>query len=378
MTLYNAHTHVFTIKCTPANFLGKGLIKIISIPIINILLGRLLRKILPGERDFLAKYANFLAIGSNKTQNEVFENLASSYDEYCRFVVLTLDMDYMGAGKAEVNYETQLHQIVRLKMTNMHQVLPFVSVDPRRGSAEYMLEFVKKYIEDYGFCGIKMYPALGFYPFDPNLDLVYKYAEENQIPLMTHCTKGGVHFKGKQLTPQHLWPLNLENEQLPENDHRLDGSMKMSDFKNHFTNPDNYKQVLDKYPNLKFCIAHYGGSDEMLRHFGRGPKKKQVNELGNFYVKTKEILDNPDYPNVYTDISYTLSDDEIFTELIEDIKNPKYQDRILFGTDYFMTIIEKSERRLVDDFRKVIDPTDMKRIGNTNPKNYLDSATFTT
>ena len=384
MNLYNAHTHIFTNKCIPENFLGKlnvgfakiPLLKMVSIPVINYTLGRLLRKALPGERDFLSKYANFMAIGSKKSQEAVYQDLVSSYDEACRFVVLTLDMDFMGAGRAEVNYLTQLHEIIRLKMKYMNDMLPFVSVDPRRGDAKYLRDFVAKYIEDYGFVGIKLYPALGFYPFDPNLDLVYEYAQANHIPLMTHCTKAGVYFKGNKLTDQHLWPYDLNGERLPENDHRSSVTMKNRDFKNYFTDPDNYRQVLNKYPELKICIAHYGGSTEMLRSFGRGPKKSQVNELGNFYEKIQDLLKDPKYPNVYTDISYTLGDDKIFNELIKDIRDVKFKNNILFGTDYFMTIIEKNERQLVDDFRDVIDPSDFARIANTNVKKYLTTGSF--
>ncbi len=376
MYLYNAHTHIFTTKCIPENFLGKGLIRIISIPLINKLMLKLLRQILPSESDFLSKYANFLAIGSNKNQDAVYQDLVNSYDDACRFVVLTLDMDHMGAGRAEVNYNTQLYEVLQLKLKYMQQMLPFVSVDPRRGNAQELLNLVKLYIEEYGFTGIKLYPALGFYPFDPNLDLVHQYAEANEIPLMTHCTKAGVYYKGDTLSEQQIWPKNLDGVQLPENDHSDSTHMKNRDFKNFFTDPDNYRQVLSKYPKLKICIAHYGGSTEIERFLGRGKKKKQINELGNFYKKTRDLLEDTNFPNVYTDVSYTLAANSIFPELIADIQNPVLRDNILFGTDYFMTIIEKNERQLVSDFRAAIDPKDFSQIANTNVKSYLNSTFF--
>ncbi len=377
MYLYNAHTHIFTTKCIPENFLGKGLIRIISIPLINKLMLKLLRQILPGQSDFLSKYANFLAIGSNKNQEAVFRDLVDSYDDTCRFVVLTLDMDHMGAGRAEVNYNTQLYEVLQLKLKYMQSLLPFVSVDPRRGTAQELLALVKKYVEEYGFVGIKLYPALGFYPFDPNLDLVYQYAEANEIPLMTHCTKAGVYYKGKTFSEQQIWPKDLDGKQLPQNDHRKSSHLKNRHFKNFFTDPDNYRQVLSKYPKLKICIAHYGGSTEIERFYGKRKKKDEVNGLGNFYEKTRKLLEDKKFPNVRTDISYTLAANKIFPELIADIKNSDLRDNILFGTDYFMTIIEKNERKLVSEFRQAIDAKDFSQIANANVKSYLNSSFFT-
>ncbi len=374
MELYNIHTHIFTIKCTPNNFLGKVSTKFLTTPIINKLLIKLLSAALPGERDFLQKLGNFVAIGSKKSQEKILEDLMSNYDDNCRFVALTLDMDHMGAGRAEINYNTQLTEIVRLKLKYMHQLLPYVSVDPRRGSPQELLELVRTYVEKYGFIGIKLYPALGFYPYDPNLYEVYKYAEDNALPLMTHCTKGGVFYKGDRLTARQLWSPDLTGAMLPENDHRKDGAMKVKDFKNHFTDPENYRQVLKHFPKLKVCIAHYGGSTEILRSRGAGPKKKQVNPLGNFYEKTKQLISEEN--NIFTDVSYTLADKHVFPDLQNDINDSRIGGKLLFGTDYFMTIQEKGERALVKDFRDFLHPDEFQKIANSNVKNYLTSNFF--
>jgi hypothetical protein len=39
------------------------------------------------------------------------------------------------------------------------------------------MDLVKKHIEERGFQGIKVYPPVGFYPFDKNLHPILEYAE---------------------------------------------------------------------------------------------------------------------------------------------------------------------------------------------------------
>ena len=83
-----------------------------------------------------------------------------------------------------------------------------------------------------------------------------------------------------------------------------------------------------------------------------------------------------DDENVYTDISYTLSDKKVFNTLKEDINNDALKNKILFGTDYFMTIRKKSERSLVTDFKPIISPENFKLISQHNPIKFLSSSFF--
>ena len=347
---------------------------------------------------FIEKYANFIEAGRERSQELVFDALRNNpvYKPNTRFVTLTLDMDFMGCGDPFCNYETQLSQIIALKKKYPYQLLPFVSVDPRRGNAEYLLEFVKKHIEQLGFVGIKMYPALGFYPFDPRLKLVYEYAQANAIPVMTHCTQGGVYYKGK-LTDDQLRPLCL-NPNSKKYDFTPDKKLKNSQFKNHFSNPNNYKEVLEIFPRLKLCIAHFGGGGQ-VRNF----KQRKDNwywitkELVSGYRNTKGML----CENIYTDISYTLYDRKIFRILKKDICGSRFRPdlkyKILFGTDFYMTQQERREELLVKDFfrflndsesvkvppaffskarRYIHDPDAEKRITSENAVNYLASQFF--
>lgn len=381
-SIYNCHVHIFNVRCAPDKFLGVSLGKFLNNMPFTFWLSKFFKYIIPSERDFLEKYGNFIAIGSKKSQESLFEYLKYECDYALdtRFVVLAIDMDFMGAGKAYVPYLTQIDQVREAKIKYKNELLPFIGVDPRRGDANYLYRFVKKHIEETGFFhGIKLYPALGFYPFDEKLKDVYAYAEQKQIPIMTHCTKGGIFYRGKEFTNEQLKPTNLNPNPIYQHDYTLYRNTSNSNFKNHFSHPRNYEEVLMVFPKLKICIAHYGGSDEIKAY-------KNNQGIQNWYTHIKSLLTR--FENVYTDISYTLSENTIFPILVEDIKNDqllklnpdkptfKLQDKILFGTDFYMTIQEKSsERQLVDDFRNAPGLTinDFDRISNGNVRRYLES-----
>lgn len=363
--IYNCHTHIFNIKCAPNGFYGfpsNWLAK----PFLSATVARLLKFIVPSERDGLERLGNFLMIGREKSQRTIFEkDLSPIYPNNTRFVVLTLDMDFMVKGKAIKNYLTQIAEIVELKKIYPYEVLPFLCVDPRRGNANELLKFVKHHIENLGFIGIKLYPSLGFYPFDPNLYKVYEYASVHQIPIMTHCSTGGIFYR-KELTSAHLTPNNINESSIYTHNYTSDKDKKRKVFKNHFLHPRNYEEVLAKFKDLKICFAHFGIGDEQAK------KGKNF----EWYEKIKELLKNSQYPNLYTDISYTLAYDNILGKIIQDIKNSEIQHKVLFGTDFYMTIQEKKEDKLVSDFRNRLDKGLFSQISYTNSINYLNSDFF--
>lgn len=154
----------------------------------------------------IGRYARY------KDQSSIFSKLAGQYPADTRFILLPMDMEYMAAGqlRPEHRLEHQMEELVKLKKKNPGQVYPFVFADPRRiaGNPEYfdcvaeegkvVLEkcMIKTWLEDEDFSGIKIYPALGYYPFDPNLLLLWKYAADRQIPVITHCIRGTIFYRG--------------------------------------------------------------------------------------------------------------------------------------------------------------------------------------
>lgn len=369
--MINAHTHIFNVKCAPDRFYGIPAARLLStVPTLARNLARVLRRIIPiSDHDFLERYAKMLEVGSQKTQRDIFIRLLDYYQPYpnTKIVALTLDMDFMGAGAAVNPYETQLHEVAELKAQFPDHLIPFFCVDPRRSN---VMALLREFVEHRGFTGIKLYPALGFFPFDERLRPVYEYAVEKRLPLLSHCDVGGIYYRGP-LEGNHLVPASL-NPAKPRRNLMSFAEAKRGQFKDFFTDPLNFEEVLQmpEFRDLKICLAHYGGS-EMI-----AGKAKSLTRH-NWYKAIQHLMVT--YPNVYTDISYTLHNTkkEVRVPVMNDIRNPQLGARILFGTDYYMTVREKDEPRLVQDFIRAygLNATELEQISNHNTRTYL-STTF--
>jgi predicted TIM-barrel fold metal-dependent hydrolase len=168
---------------------------------------------------------------------------------------------------------------------------------------------------------------------------------------------------------------------------------KPSDACDVFLDPVNYIDILEKFPELKICLAHFGGEEEMVMVFDdKGNRKQQQDVLTNvdFLVNNglpdstswfrivEYLLLHPRYKNVYTDVSFTLHENKLYKALGKLILSSPYKERILFGTDYFMTTQYKSEFNLYDEFRTAVDNKDIwRRVSFENPVSYLESAFYT-
>ena len=126
---------------------------------------------------------------------------------------------------------------------------------------------------------------MGYYPFDEHLLETMLWACENQVPIITHCIKGVIFYRGNKQKEWNYHPIFQE-----QNLHPIElRSFKNSEFCHHFTHPLNYECLLqpellakvlrlynnatlnalygfdpakDKLPaknlqNLKICLAHF-------------------------------------------------------------------------------------------------------------------------
>ena len=379
--VYNCHTHIFNIKNAPKRFLEGFIPKYaakIAWPIMNTRIGSratvfIINKFI--SNPVAKKLASFLKVGTMKSQNHIFNDLKSYYSDGDKFVIHTINMDYMGAGRAKYSFKEQIHEIKRIKAQNIESCLPFYSIDPRANSEIMLQKNAQVHIEKKGFVGIKIYPANGFYPFDPHLATTYEWASEKKIPIMTHCTRVGSFYLGaitqNMINPDSLysgplanWPENFSELQFP-----ISGKIpENKDFCDNFSEIHNYAKILQVYNNLKICFAHAGGVDEIISN------KKPVEHL--WFHQIKHLMKT--YDHVYTDISYTLYKKEVFPQLLELIKDKDIGHKVLFGTDFFMTLKEEAENKLIEKFKTYIlknypEENLWKKISHDNPKAYLSS-----
>ncbi|MEI9919660.1 MAG: amidohydrolase family protein [Bacteroidota bacterium] len=411
---YNTHIHLFHELCAPFGFYGRPLFPFVEKIVYFQKIRRGLIWILEHVNIFNTfdkanKLAAMLNIAGHETQEDIFLNLASNYQDFpeMRFCALSIDFDYMSAGEPLMNYPTQLYELSVLAYKYPKQILPFVCIDPRRKQGQDLRAFAKYYIQEKGFVGFKMYPALGYFPFDPALYEFYDYAEKNRIPIITHCDRGGLYYQG-ETTSQHLRPRHLKDHPLEiytrqkfidDNEKRLEridgypaptrmrdithqqGENKRIDlylksfkdeemprFKDNFTDPAAFREVLKIFPKLKLCFAHLGGAEEIT---------KANNNKQSWSTEILKLIRT--YPNVYADISYTLHDKNTHRFLFDAIKkkeDPKEDTskKILFGTDYFLVAREENETTLVRTFIDELNSCGgdlFDQIASINPQQFL-------
>jgi predicted TIM-barrel fold metal-dependent hydrolase len=265
-------------------------------------------------------------IGQNNSQHDIFEYISRqcNYDPDTRFVILTLNMDHMGAGASEMVFNGQVLDIARLRAKYPTQVLPFLSIDPRAGVdaiKKLIVENIglKKVLDADGrefelsaaYIGLKFYPALGYFPFDVRLEAAFDLAYKHGLPIMTHCTRNGSFYLG-DMNAQMATPIAFEamdfsgvsqtpDYKQPNGEFAVDYKASKLEASSVFGKPRAWRFVLDHKPewkNLKVCFAHMGGGYEVFF------QKPRLNDP-NWFKQILGMMGH--YPNTYTDISYTLS-----------------------------------------------------------------------
>ncbi|ESU28677.1 hypothetical protein FLJC2902T_12680 [Flavobacterium limnosediminis JC2902] len=327
-----------------------------------------------------------------------------------------MDMDYMGAGKAVKPYLEQLNELKIMKVNNKDSILPFLFLDPRRlkatkelsGNDNYEIH-AKELLSNMKFDGIKLYPALGYYPFDKELMSMYEFAQENQIPIISHCIAGTVYYRG---TKQKEW----DNHPILKYTRKKDEPQipiplpQTSNYRftTNFTHPLNYhcllnKDLLKEYigyeldlSNLKICIAHFGGEEEWAKYMADSWNNynKNINhECKEDYLKKNNTLTHGNqrtiwwnaswlsiiydlmvtYENVYADVSFILFNQELFPMLKYLLEDEKVKNKILFGTDYYVVSQKNTEKELYHNLRGYLGKELFDLISHDNPKNFLST-----
>ena len=428
-------------------------------------------KVLPSKNmlKFIQRYLTIAEFAKYKTQKNIFDRLIKMYEPGSKVVVLPMDMEYMKAGSPKQSYLDQLEELKEVidnDQTNVDALIPFLFVDPRRIRNEnkdkvkqpfFDWEMADKEVDgnivkqvklkqcvvrdclegnsDDGsmngyFKGIKLYPALGYYPFDHDLLPLYAYCVQNNIPITTHCIEGSIFYRGRIQKEWMHHPVFKNNKGIP-----LSTPAKTNfELQINFTHPMNYLVLLEEelladhiresndskiktlfgysdkdhsiqqnLSSLKVNLAHYGGKDEWMRYLEGDrknasveliekpavgmnliqpitPKKNAINlnSVPSFHMENNTewftIISTMmlQYENVYADISYILHSEEVKPLLYEILhKNEKLSKKILFGTDFFVVRNHKSEKELYADLFSFIGEDKMDLIARENPDRFL-------
>ena len=177
---------------------------------------------------------------------------------------------------------------------------------------------------------------------------IYDICQSEKIPVLAHCSPGGIRAKG------------LTKAQAAA-----------------FANPSNYEPLLQRFKKLNFCLAHFGGVEEWERQIlSEAPRKGRD---AAWLTIITDMMKTGKYPNLYTDISYTVFCEppkdrpfDYFDYLKVILTNEHVRPQVLFGTDFYMVKLEKSTDKEVSiALRAHLGEELYFQLAHHNPRRYL-------
>jgi len=347
----NCHIHLFTSRHVPDDYPHPWLRPFKRSPWLIKLLAR--GASLIGQRpwaEVLTRLYRFQMETQEGQQQNILENIRRHYPSDTRFVVLPMDLSGIGYGPPKVGLRAQHDELADLARDPElgHTIIPFATIDPR---CDPQAQELWRAIDTHDFKGVKVYPRLGFAPDDPALMThVYPQMAARGLPLMSHCSRGGV--QGRSLS-----------------DHWAD----------RYTDPMAFRNVLKAHPDLRVCLAHFGGQRDWEAYVNPDKPGPYHNEYrDNWQVMIRQMIECGDWPGLWTDISYTLFNFEDYLPFLrmfllgDEDRHERLRRRVLFGSDFYMTRQEKlSERAVCFRLRNALGEEVFRRIAEENPQVWL-------
>jgi predicted TIM-barrel fold metal-dependent hydrolase len=215
-----------------------------------------------------------------------------------------------------------------------------------------------------------MYTAQGYRPWDMRLPVLrdfYARCVTQRIPIMNHCTPDGAPAFDREAYLDFEHPRDNAEDEKSKYGKELttpamrdsfgtatgragSGSFKKAPVKktakqffiDEFVSPGAWKKVLQEYPTLRLCLAHFGGAEDMKDH--------HTTLEQTWCGQIVEMIKSGNYPYLYADLSSSFAN-ATFRRYFQDKVYPdpdfqmKIRKRILFGSDWYLTILDGKEYR---------------------------------
>jgi predicted TIM-barrel fold metal-dependent hydrolase len=323
----------------------------------------------PEQRRVVARTLETLYVAAHG-RAAIAATLAQAFPTLSLFTPALVDYDAWSDDRAPTPLWQQIliqEQIARLAAAGRMgrpdaRFHPFVAFDPRRqieappasgspraataaplGPGTTALEMVAQAVESRGFLGVKLYPPVGFAPMDnaalqPRLAFagaldrallaLYAYCAAGEVPILTHASASNEYALGLRFLVE----------------------------------PARWAPVLERFPTLRLNLGHFGG------------------EVRAWIDVAVALIDR--HPNVYADLSNSalVYDDAAASRLAALLgelfsRHPKLKRRLMYGSDWWLSMLDPDAGRAVDRFRSVLAgvlaPDDMADLMGRNALRFL-------
>jgi predicted TIM-barrel fold metal-dependent hydrolase len=189
------------------------------------------------------------------------ERLYGGADRVRLFTPALIDFSRWLDDEPRSNLESQVRVMERIQRLErpsiVHCFAPYDPwreiVDQENGGGNTALDLVKWAINDMGFIGVKLYPPMGFMPAgNEGANLAYP-ERAGDIPQFTKKLD-------KALDDLFSW---AASQGVPIMAHSADSNGAGPGYSGR-ASPANWRPVLEKYPDLRLNLAHFGGFEKSL------------------------------------------------------------------------------------------------------------------
>ncbi len=365
-SVIDCHCHLFNETTVPKALFN---LKMPYTKVFALNIARLLHVLNPRSNDDWGSRNGYFIEMFNKTTREITDKLLSYYPADTILTPLMMDMHNRAIARQRKDSEyyimAQTKDLSEL-ISSGYNLLPFFPADPtymdKKTGGNVMDLVYKAFTGGYGFMpyGLKVYPTLGYLPGHPLLLELYRFAEEKNIPVTVHCSRGVVHAYFKRIRNIKGYKIGPDGQPTFKPESRT--FLSADAFARYFNHPKNWEDALNKFPKLKLNIGHFGGFQQW-RLYLKGKNNTWPSRIIDYMHR---------YPNVYADISFT----NVYPELYGIIRDRLEHDdlmrsRVLYGYDYYMCVVRGHYRSLKRDFETAMGNDIIREISVVNPRKFL-------
>ncbi len=286
-----------------------------------------------------------------KSEKAILTRLISYYDDCDEFLCVHQMMDMSVPFDDQPSFEFYDKQITRMHSLEKHskgKLLGMSAFDPLRfvGKSKEEIEGKLGYALNNGKVGFKLYPPMGFMASNNEenlqrvIDIFFEFCchendkERRDIPIFVHCNMAGFEVS------------------------------KGSGFRN--SHPKYWYEALRKFPNLRVCFAHGGGSKGWME------SKYPWGHENNFASSVVELCRYN--KNVYCDLSHldiiisnNQNRDKLRDRLVSIVsKDDEYKyafkDKVMFGSDWHMPLMVNDIKKFFSQLDNIFEDEQLKGI----------------